>query len=155
MKYESDANEPKRMTWDEIFDLLEVDFNRFPHLNDVQRNWCESLTFDIGDINHRIQLFMKKDDIPKSLLVRPHDLDNYTRTLFNISWDDYYIAARMSAKMKMGQIMTDWAKEGNSTALKVASIMAGLEEEEARERRHVTIVIDTKGGGTEEDEAGI
>lgn len=134
----------KPMTWDEVFDAVDVDLDRFPYLNDVQKKWCDSLTFDIGNINHYIKSFARKDDIPKVLMVRAHDLDNYLMTVFHIGWDDYYLAARLHAKSELGYVMKDWAEQGNSTALKVASIMAGLEEEEARDRRHVTIVIDTK-----------
>ena len=99
--------------------------------------------YDYGDIMCYASYFFTKDQIAQVLMTTQERLEQYCQSLWHKSWDQIYNVLNACAKRAGIDVITEYAKAGNATAMALLghSIMK-LDKEDAGNSMRITLVND-------------
>lgn len=103
----------------------------------------EENDYDYGDIMCYASYFFTKDQIAQVLMTTQEKLEQYCQSLWHKSWDQIYNVLNARAKRAGIDVITEYAKAGNATAMALLghSIMK-LDKEDAGNSMRITLVND-------------
>ena len=103
----------------------------------------EENDYDYGDIMCYASYFFTKDQIAQVLMTTQEKLEQYCQSLWHKSWDQIYGVLNARAKRAGIDVITEYAKAGNATAMALLghSIMK-LDKEDAANSMRITLVND-------------
>ena len=113
----------------------------------------EENDYDYGDIMCYASYFFTKEQIAAALMTTQEKLEQYCQSLWHKSWDQIYAVLNACAKRSGIDVITEYAKAGNATAMALLghSIMK-LDKEDAGNSMRITLVndLDEKESGKPE-----
>ncbi len=115
----------------------------------------EDNDYDYGDIMCYASYFFTKDQIAAALMTTQEKLEQYCQSLWHKSWDQIYMVLNACAKKTGIDVITEYAKAGNATAMALLghSIMK-LDKEDASNSMRITLVNDLSEKESGNDETG-
>ena len=99
--------------------------------------------YDYGDIMCYASYFFTKDQMASVLMTTQEKLEQYCQSLWHKSWDQIFTVLNACAKKTGIDVITEYAKAGNATAMALLghSIMK-LDKEDAANSMRITLVND-------------